>query len=96
MSERQARAARKAAGWVRHRKQPTPIIDSAYIQAPVGYDDLKKEYRYRSGKQLRRYLARRGIDTVQLEEALNHILDERIALAEAAEKAAEEEDVAAA
>jgi hypothetical protein len=91
MSQRQARAARKAAGTVKHRKQPTPIIDAAYIQAPVGYDDVKREYKYRSGKQLRRYLEKRGIDTVQLEEALNYILDERIALAEAAEKAAEEE-----
>ena len=87
MSQRQARAARKAQGWVRHRKEPTPIIDAAYIQAPVGYDDVKREYKYRSGKSLRRYLARRGIDTVQLEEALNHILDERIALAKAAEEA---------
>jgi hypothetical protein len=88
MSQRRARAARKAAGgFKRHQKQPTPIIDAAYIQAPVGYDDLKREYRYRSGKQLRKYLAKRGIDTVQLEEALNYILDERVALAKAAEEA---------
>lgn len=74
MSQRQARAARKATGWVRHQKQPTPIIDAAYIQAPVDYDPVKREYRYRSGKQVRAYLAKRGVDVVALEGELNDIM----------------------
>lgn len=75
MSQRQARAARKAqGGLVRHQKQPTPIIDAAYIQAPVDYDPIKREYRYRSGGQVRRYLERRGIDTTQLKAELEDLV----------------------
>ena len=75
MSERQARAARKAnGGFVRHQKQPTPIIDAAYIQAPVEYDPVKAEYRYRSGKQVRAYLAKRGVDVDALEGELNDLV----------------------
>ena len=75
MSGSRAKAQRKAAGgFVKHQKQPTPIIDAAYIQAPVSYDPVKREYRYRSGKQVRAYLERRGIDTTQLKAELEDIM----------------------
>ncbi len=74
MSGSRAKAERKAAGgFVRHQTQPTPIIDAAYIQAPVGYDAVKHEYTYRSPKQVRRYLARRGLDVAALEDELNEL-----------------------
>lgn len=88
MSQRKARAARKAqGGLVRHQKQPTPIIDAAYIQAPVGYDAVKREYTYRSPKQVRRYLERRGLDTVALEAELEDIMASYVAAAEDVEAA---------
>jgi hypothetical protein len=76
VSGRKARAARQAAGFVKKPKAPTPILEMSYIQAPVGYESDGRTPRYRSGKQVRRYLARRGVDTVALEEELNLLFPE--------------------
>lgn len=87
MSQRKARAARQAAGFVKVAKQPTPIIDAAYIQNPVSYDPIKREYVYRSGKQVRAYLRKRIGDeaTLALESELQEMFAARVAT--------EEEDV---
>lgn len=76
MSGRRARAQRQAEGIVKTPKAPTPILDAAYIQAPVGYEADGRTLRYRSGKQVRRYLARRGVDTAALEDELNLLFPE--------------------
>lgn len=76
MSGRRAKALRRAAGNPPKRaKQPTPILESSYIQAPVEWDPIKG-YRYRSGKQVRKYLARRGVDVAALEAELNALIAE--------------------
>ena len=78
MSQKQARRKRQAeGGLVRHRKQPTPILESSYIQAPVDYDPVKREYRYRSPKQVRAYLVKRvGAETVDaLQEELEALME---------------------
>lgn len=79
MSGRRAKALRRAAGNPpKKAKVPTALLDMSYIHAPVGYDAVKREYRYRSGKQVRKYLARRGVDVVALEAELEALLPELI------------------
>lgn len=75
MSQRRARAQRQAqGGHVKHQKVPTPLIERSYIQAPVGYDPVKREYRYRSGKRVRRFLEYYGVDTEALKEELEALM----------------------
>lgn len=77
MSGKRARALRKAAGNPpKPRKQPTPLLERSYIQAPVAVDPLKKEYTYRSGKQVRRFLEARGVDTEALAAELTALMAE--------------------
>jgi hypothetical protein len=74
VSGKRARAERKAAGTVKHQKQPTPLLERSYIQAPVGFDPLTGAPVYRSGGQVRQFLERQGVDTEALAaelEALN-------------------------
>lgn len=83
MSGRRAKALRREqGGFKKKQKTPTPILDSSYIQAPVRYDDVKRELVYRSGKQIRKYLARRGVDVAALEAELNALVAEVNAEAE--------------
>lgn len=59
MSGRRAKALRRAAGNPPKKpKEKSPIIDASYIQAPVGINP-DGTYRYRSSKQVRKYLVRR-------------------------------------
>lgn len=77
MSGRRAKALRRAAGNPpKKAKTPTPILDASYIQAPVSYDPVKREYRYRSGKQVRKYLGRRGVDVAALGAELEALMAE--------------------
>jgi glutamate formiminotransferase len=77
VSGRRAKALRREqGGFKKKQKQPTPILESSYIQAPVGYDPIEREYIYRSGKQVRKYLARRGVDVAALEAELNALVAE--------------------
>jgi hypothetical protein len=80
MSGRRAKAIRRAAGNPpKPVKQPTALIDASYVQMPVDYDPVKREYRYRSGKQVRKYLARRGVDVDTLEQELQAIMASYVA-----------------
>lgn len=77
MSGRRAKALRRAAGNPpKKRKEKTPIIDASYIQAPVGYNP-DGTLRYRSSKQVRKYLVRRmGEEAVdKLEVELKELFD---------------------
>jgi hypothetical protein len=81
VSGRRAKALRRAAGNpVKPAKTPTPLLERSYIQAPVGYDPVEREYRYRSGKQVRRFLAARGVDVEALAAELEAYAAERAAL----------------
>lgn len=82
MSQKKARQKRQAEGWVRHQKQPTAILDAGYIQLPVGYDAVKREYIYRSPSQVKAYLKRRGVDVETLAEELEQLMGELEAKAE--------------
>lgn len=66
MSGRQAKAKRKAEGNIPKRiKQPTPLLERSYIQAPVGVNP-DGTLRYRSGTQIKKYLARKGVAVEEL------------------------------
>lgn len=70
MSGRRAKAKRKAEGnFPKCIKEPTPLLERSYIQAPVGVN-ADGTLRYRSGLQVRKYLARKGIDTEALKGEL--------------------------
>lgn len=76
MSQKKARQKRRDEGWVRHQTQPTAILEAAYIQAPVGYDAVKRAYIYRSPSQVRAYLKRRGVDVETLAVELELLMGE--------------------
>lgn len=83
MSGSRAKALRKANGTdlaKRGRKIPTPLLDRAYIQAPVGYEKDGVTPRYRSGKQVRAFLAKRGVDVDALKGELEQFLAAREAV----------------
>ncbi len=85
MSGRKSKEARKANGTdlaKRGRKQPTPLLERSYIQAPVGLNP-DGTLRYRSGGQVRNYLKRWGVDV----EALKGELEQWMAAQVAAEEA---------
>lgn len=82
MSGSRAKALRKANGTdlaKRGRKIPTPLLDRAYIQAPVAINP-DGTLRYRSGKQVRAFLAKRGVDVDALKGELEQFLAAREAV----------------
>lgn len=70
MSGSKAKAKRKAEG-VKPKsiKEPTPLLERSYIQAPVGVNP-DGTLRYRSGLQIRKFLERKGVDTEALKGEL--------------------------
>jgi hypothetical protein len=80
VSGKRARAYRAAAGGLkRPQKAPTALIERSYIQAPVSYDPVKREYTYRSGGQVRRFLAYYGVDVDALQGELQAFMAAKVA-----------------
>lgn len=78
MSGRQAKAKRKAEGNTPKRiKEPTPLLERSYIQAPVGLNP-DGTIRYRSGLQVRKFLERKGVDTEALKGELEQWMAARV------------------
>lgn len=78
MSGRQAKAKRKAEGNIPKRiKEPTPLLERSYIQAPVGVNP-DGTLRFRSGLQVRKFLERKGVDTEALKGELEQWMVARV------------------
>lgn len=63
MSGSRAKAKRKAEGVdlaKRGQKQPTPLLERSYVQMPVGVSP-EGNVLYRSGAQIKKFLARKGV-----------------------------------
>lgn len=75
MSGRRAKALRQAAGNPpKPVKIKTPLLERSYIHHPVRYDFSKVEWVYRSPKQVRKFLARQGVDVEALAAELEALM----------------------
>lgn len=77
MSGRRAKALRREAGNPpKPIKVKTPLLDRAYIHHPVRYDFQKAQWVYRSPKQVRKFLARQGVDVEALAAELELLMSD--------------------